>query len=497
MDTDIVRKAPSRMFRYEPLDAPELSAWKDLQTAIWITDADKRRIVWANEAALEIWRADSREELVNRPLRMSDTAEQTFIHLHERVMAGEKIRSLRTLYPKGQPTLIEMLIGRYTLPDDRVGFLVEARPVAQDAIDPSVLRNADAARYAPICMAIHTLNGAILTANALTHKIFGDVRSLRDYFCDDADEQRVLDGLNKAEGFVSDFEVLTRRGPAIYSLQAKLLPDPVTGEQIIIVSLQDPSVRLENERLSILNHSLTRSNEELSQFASAASHDLKTPLVAIETHVHFAVESLQANDLEDCGVQLEMVRKRAKRMRWLLDEFLNYARDVQEMGALSEVDVHQLLHDLLEWASFPESGELRLEIELPFLKTYLTPLKKVLLNLINNAVKHHNNSDNIVLAIRLWEEHGFVVFSVTDNGPGIDKVQHQRIFEMFKTLYPSDEARGAGVGLAIARRIVELHGGEISVRSHKGLGSTFQFTWPKEEGTSSYNGTNLAARPWG
>ena len=176
------------MFRYKPLDAPELSAWKELQTAIWITDADKRRIVWANEAALEIWRADSLEELVNRPLRMSDTAEQTFIHLHERVMAGEKIRSLRTLYPKGQPTLIEMLVGQYLFPDDRVGFLVEARPVAQDAIDPSVLRNADAARYAPICMAIHTLNGAILTANALTHKIFGDVRSLRDYFCDDTDE---------------------------------------------------------------------------------------------------------------------------------------------------------------------------------------------------------------------------------------------------------------------------------------------------------------------
>jgi signal transduction histidine kinase len=104
-------------------------------------------------------------------------------------------------------------------------------------------------------------------------------------------------------------------------------------------------------------------------------------------------------------------------------------------------------------------------------------LELVFKNLIENAIKYHDRTEGCV-DISARPVAGFLEFSVTDDGPGIDPVYHQRIFQIFQTLQPKEDSQGTGVGLAIVKKAVESQGGAINIISAKGAGATFRFTWP-------------------
>jgi signal transduction histidine kinase len=115
--------------------------------------------------------------------------------------------------------------------------------------------------------------------------------------------------------------------------------------------------------------------------------------------------------------------------------------------------------------------------DLPEIRTLRAPLRQVLLNLITNAVKHHDRPDGTI-TVSAADAGELVEFTVSDDGPGIPGEFQERVFGMFQTLKPRDEVEGSGMGLAIIRKVVELQGGRISLES-EGRGCTFRFTWPR------------------
>jgi signal transduction histidine kinase len=141
------------------------------------------------------------------------------------------------------------------------------------------------------------------------------------------------------------------------------------------------------------------------------------------------------------------------------------------------IDVAGLIEEMADLLTPPSGFTVKVQRPIPLLTTYRVLLELVFKNLIENAIKYHDRPDGQV-EISARPAGRFIEFSVTDDGPGIDAVHHQRIFQIFQTLRPRDESKGTGVGLAIVKKAIESQGGAISVISAQGQGTTFCFTWP-------------------
>lgn len=244
------------------------------------------------------------------------------------------------------------------------------------------------------------------------------------------------------------------------------------------VKLRTQELEIVAKELEAANAILERRNEELDQFAYIASHDLKAPIHGIGL--------ISACLKEDCGDllpvssrrYLDELEQRVHGMGRLLDSILSYSRAGRTPQVEELVQVQELIARILETLPIPEAFQVRVEQPMPALMTNPNGMLQVFQNLIQNAIKHHHR-ENGTISIG-WRDLGeFFEFSVADDGPGIDPRHHARIFQMFQTLGPRKEAAGSGIGLAIAKRVVELYGGRIFVESDVGHGTAFRFTWPK------------------
>jgi len=223
---------------------------------------------------------------------------------------------------------------------------------------------------------------------------------------------------------------------------------------------------------------LRQSNEDLDRFAYVASHDLKSPLRAIDHLsnwiVQDAAEQLPAASQEHLG----KLRGRVKRMERLLDDLLAYSRADRFKYAKQKVDTAALVDDVAQLVTPIEGFSVITQAPMPVLLTERVPLELVLRNLIDNAIKHHHSAEGQVW-VTARDLGRMVEFSVRDDGPGIDEKFSERIFQMFQTLRPRDQVEGSGMGLAIVKKVVESRGGTLHVESTPGRGATFRFTWPK------------------
>ena len=224
---------------------------------------------------------------------------------------------------------------------------------------------------------------------------------------------------------------------------------------------------------------LRRSNQDLDQFAYIASHDLKAPLRAIDHLSTWLLEDVGHLLPDRSHEHLEKMRSRIKRMEGLLDDLLTYSRAGRFRGEAALVDMSEVVARVIETVSPPEGFTVHVDGELPMLYTYSAPLETVLRNLVNNAIKHHDQPNGTIrISARAMDE--MVEFAVSDDGPGIDPAFHDRIFQMFQTLRPRDQVEGSGMGLAVVDKIVTSVGGTVKLESSAGKGATFRFTWPLE-----------------
>ncbi len=223
---------------------------------------------------------------------------------------------------------------------------------------------------------------------------------------------------------------------------------------------------------------LQRKNDELGQFAHIVSHDMKAPLRGIDNVVTWIEEDHIQELSPKVREYIRLIKGRLARAENLIQGILMYARVGREQPLREQVDVNELLREVMENVALPQSLTLEIPPGLPVLFTERIPLQQIFTNLITNAVKYHDKPDGFIkVAFREHDDH--YKFFVEDNGPGIDRAYHEKIFMIFQTLHERDRVESTGVGLAIVRKILEDRKQTIKVISTPGKGSTFIFTWPK------------------
>ena len=249
-------------------------------------------------------------------------------------------------------------------------------------------------------------------------------------------------------------------------------------------TLQDVSEqRKSRETLRQTLDQLSTSNEELARFAYLASHDLRAPLRGIQNLMTWIHEDLtdQRVELPDtiAGYMVKMTEQ-ADRMDRLLTGLLEYSRAGQKRGSIEKLESSVVIQNAIQLAAASEGFRVQCLGEFPVIIGQRSPLERIFLNLIDNAVKHHD-CDSGCINVRCTEsnDNGFARFEVVDDGPGIPEQHRERVFEIFKTLPAKRENKNStGIGLSIVKKLVENAGGEIGIADAGPRGTLIWFTWP-------------------
>jgi signal transduction histidine kinase len=255
---------------------------------------------------------------------------------------------------------------------------------------------------------------------------------------------------------------------------------PIAGNELAVL-FEDISERrrIETEGRRWVAE-LERSNRDLDDFAYAASHDLKAPLQDVKNLSSWLAEDLGQGLPDASARHLRTLLDRVARMERLLDDLLEYSRAGRAATHVEQFTLRDVVDEILELSPLPSHATLSLRGELGVLRTPRAPLAQVLRNLIGNAIKHHDRATGN-LTIEALDRSERVEIAVADDGPGIPRHFHERVFRIFQTLRPRDEVEGSGIGLAIVKKVVESHGGSVWIES-EGRGTAVRFTWPKRWG---------------
>lgn len=221
-------------------------------------------------------------------------------------------------------------------------------------------------------------------------------------------------------------------------------------------------------------------NRDLKDFASIVSHDLKAPLRGIKTLATWILDDSSDQLGEQANEQMHLLLERVERMYQLIDGVLKYSRAGRTEERPLHVNLNEFIPEVIDMLAPPENITITVEDEMPAIDCEETHLMQLFQNLLSNAIKYMDKPRGWV-QVGCVEENGFWKFTVADNGPGIEEKHFERIFRMFQSLSVSEQFRGTGVGLTVAKKIVELHGGSIWIESEVGKGTTFFFTLPKQK----------------
>ncbi len=248
------------------------------------------------------------------------------------------------------------------------------------------------------------------------------------------------------------------------------------------------------EELQHDKRELLATNDALEQFSYAASHDLKTPIRGMRDATDYLVEDLRVDFpqvLEEAQIQaqIECLRQLINRMDKVVKGVFECAQITQEPLRVLEFSSRDAI---LASAAKLGLGSDRLELagDFPMIRMPPKRFKQIIENLLDNCMQHHGGVNELRVTVSSVVDNGDVEFSVTDNGPGIARKYHDRVFEMFQTLNPETVASATGVGLAIVRKATEAGQGSVSVRSETGQGATFVIKLP---GIASMRPQSIAA----
>jgi signal transduction histidine kinase len=236
---------------------------------------------------------------------------------------------------------------------------------------------------------------------------------------------------------------------------------------------------------------LEAKNAELERFTYTVSHDLKSPLITIRGFLGFLERDALAGQIDRLKADIARITEATNKMQYLLDDLLELSRIGRLMNPPQEVPFDTIVREAVEMVQGRIQARgvmVEIGVDLPVIRGDRARLLEVVQNLVDNAVKFMGDQPQPRVEIGCGElnKDQQWVFFVRDNGSGIDPRYHQRVFDLFEKLDSSTE--GTGVGLTLARRIIEVHGGRIWVESEgQGKGSTFFFTLPMMESDLTYH----------
>ncbi len=296
----------------------------------------------------------------------------------------------------------------------------------------------------------------------------------------------VEDALSQQIG--TGIELCARRKDGTeFPIEIMLSPLESADGMLVTAAIRDISVRREAEA-QLLNkvEELKRSNEELGQFAYIASHDLQEPLRMVASYTQLLSRRYKGKLDADADDFIAYAVDGASRMQRLIQDLLAYSRvgtkgkELQETS--SEEAFEQALLNLR--GGIQDSGAIVTHDALPPVLADETQLIQLFQNLVGNAIKYQNPGIPRIHVSAAKNGHKKWLFSVKDNGLGIDPLYFEKVFVMFQRLHKREEFAGTGIGLAICKKIVERHGGNISVSSEAGHGSRFEFSLAGAETTT-------------
>lgn len=337
-----------------------------------------------------------------------------------------------------------------------------------------------------------SLDGVMRSWNAAAERLFGYRaeemigHSIRRLLPADRydEEDMILARLRRGE-HVEHFETV-RRTKDGRLVEVSVTISPLRNTRGIIIGaskiVRDITARKEIETaLALQAAELQRINTELQQFAYIVSHDLGEPLRTMRSYVQLLEREMEGKLETDAKEYMDFVTDAAQRLQQMLADLLAYTHAGQT-PEFQPVDCEALLTQVLSSLDvhITERGAQITHDPLPTVRGDATRLRQVLQNLISNALKFCEAQPPCI-HIAAVNEHRHYMFSVRDNGIGIDLQQNGRLFQVFQRLHTRSEYPGSGIGLAICKRIVEQHGGRIWVESQPRQGSVFYFTISKNK----------------
>lgn len=344
---------------------------------------------------------------------------------------------------------------------------------------------------APVAVIVHR-DGRILFANTQASRMLRvpeglglDGRDVFDFVHPDSRDalaQRVDAVLAQPDTVSSgSTRYLTAEGEAIETevVSTRVSLDERPAVLSVVRDVTD-RLRAEAERESLLE-SLQRSNEDLQQFAYIASHDLQEPLRNVAGYVQLLGRRYRGRLDKDADDFIAFAVQGTKRMQEMIANLLDYSRLRHDDGESERVDSRVPLDEALAdlGAAMDESGAVVEVIgTMPMVSVRRVELARIFLNLVSNAIKYRRG--DVIARIRISARRDGLnwVFSVADNGIGMEPASLDRIFTLFQRLHSRQTYEGTGIGLAICRKLVQHNGGRIWAESEPGRGSTFHFSLP-------------------
>jgi PAS domain S-box-containing protein len=495
--------------------------------------ADQGRMVLANAAAAQLMGASSPDELVGKMV-------WDFVHPDDRKLIRQRGRRLAkgkvTLPPAelrfvrldGGEVVVESIARKVTFEgrpavqvsarditerkrmqaelrdsEERYRLLFQESPVALWEEDFSeVKRYFDALRRRgvrdlrkyfdrrPAAVArcremvkVMAVNGAALRLyDAETGDMFADgigptlIEESFDVFKDE------LVALASGQTFEADAVTSALTGRRLdITLRCRVAPGHDKGlSRIFVSALPMEDLRHAEQVMARLVRDLERARQDMEQFAYVASHDLQEPLRMVSSYLQLIERRYKGQLDGDADDFINFAVDGARRMQQLISDLLTYSRIGTRGKPFGPTDFNEVLDDALAGMKEQlESAHAKVTRDpLPSLIADATQLEQLFQHLIGNAIKFRGRRRPRI-HVGAQEVDGEWVFSVRDNGPGIDPRYGERIFVIFQRLHGRDEYPGTGMGLAICKRIVERRGGRIWVESEPGKGATFNFTMPQ------------------
>ncbi|HYM06749.1 MAG TPA: PAS domain S-box protein [Terriglobales bacterium] len=349
---------------------------------------------------------------------------------------------------------------------------------------------------APDAMVVVNQAGEIVLLNVQAEKQFGYRRDelvgqeVKNIIPEGFAERLIADALRSPEDALAQqigtgIELIARhKNGSDFPIELMLSPLESAEGILVTAAIRDISTRKKAE-LHLLRkmEELNRSNEELGQFAYIASHDLQEPLRMVASYTQLLSRRYKGKLDKDADEFIAFAVDGASRMQRLIQDLLAYSRVGTKGKDLVDTSSEEALRRALInlRGAIEESGALVTHDPLPEVLADETQLIQLFQNLVGNAIKYQGPGIPQVHISAVPQGEKEWVFSVRDNGLGIDSQYFEKIFGMFQRLHKREEFAGTGIGLAICKKIVERHGGSISVESQPGQGSTFRFALGRSE----------------
>ena len=504
----------------------QLDVFNLLVHPVWVFDIDKRRMQWANKAAVTLWNAESLPELQERSF--DDMSDATIIRLQEymtKFQSGQTVIEQWTLYPQGVARTIQAtcsgirFLSESENDDDnnnngRLCMLTEGIPVeTPEEINQESLRGVEIIRHLPIAVCQFDLEGRFMFQNPQAVKVFGsrdcttttktsesDQENSRDenndsketmhnkhffqsLFKDSSVASSLLEMASKGEDSSVEAELMTKDGTRWSAVQMRRLQDPVTTEPIVLFSARDITDVVEAKEYH-------EANEKRSEFLAIMAHEIRTPLHQVIGYIDL-VEGTELNEEQQAFVR--QLKLATTHLMTVINDVLDYSK--LEAGKMKFETIPYELLDVTKGSleairTTIEEKRLKLDLswnsEVPF-KIMGDPnrLRQILLNLLSNAAKFtREGAIHVSVEPAVLEKNGqnipSVKFAVSDTGIGLCEEDRRKIFRKYHQANASVARThgGTGLGLSICQLLVKKMEGIIGVESTLGVGTTFWFIIP-------------------